>query len=105
MHAYRTHTCCELKKSDVGTNVRLSGWVHRVRDHGGLLFIDLRDHYGLTQCVIEPENPEFSKAEHLHAEWVIRVDGRVDARSEDTVNPKLPTGEVEVRISSLEVLV
>ncbi|MEM8744339.1 MAG: aspartate--tRNA ligase [Pseudomonadota bacterium] len=104
MHAYRTHTCCELKKGDVGTEVRLSGWVHRVRDHGGLLFIDLRDHYGLTQCVIEPENAEFAKAEQLHAEWVIRVDGRVDARSDETVNPKLPTGEVEVRIASLEVL-
>ncbi len=104
MHAYRTHTCAELRKGDVGANVRLSGWVHRVRDHGGLLFIDLRDHYGLTQCVIEPENAEFAKAEQLHAEWVIRVDGRVDARSQDTVNPKLPTGEVEVRISSLEVL-
>ncbi|MDA7945954.1 MAG: aspartate--tRNA ligase [Hyphomicrobiaceae bacterium] len=104
MHAYRTHTCRELRKNDVGTQVRLSGWVHRVRDHGGLLFIDLRDHYGLTQCVIEPENAEFSKAEQLHAEWVIRVDGRVDARSDETVNPKLPTGEVEVRITSLEVL-
>ncbi len=104
MHAYRTHTCSELRKGDVGAEVRLSGWVHRVRDHGGLLFIDLRDHYGLTQCVIEPENAEFAKAEQLHAEWVIRVDGRVDARSEETVNPKLPTGEVEVRISSLEVL-
>jgi len=104
MHAYRTHTCGDLKKGDVGTEVRLSGWVHRVRDHGGLLFIDLRDHYGLTQCVIEPENPEFAKAEILHAEWVVRVDGRVDARSEETVNSKLPTGDVEVRIASLEVL-
>ena len=104
MHAYRTHNCGELKKSDVGTQVRVSGWVHRVRDHGGLLFIDLRDHYGLTQCVIEPENSEFPKAENLRAEWVVRVDGRVDARSDDTVNSNLPTGDVEVRISALEVL-
>ena len=104
MNVYRTHTCGELKKSDVGSKVCVSGWVHRVRDHGGLLFIDLRDHYGLTQCVIEPENAEFAKTETLRAEWVIRVGGRVEARSEDTVNPNLPTGEVEVRIASLEVL-
>ncbi|GBE44620.1 aspartate--tRNA ligase [bacterium BMS3Bbin10] len=104
MHAYRTHNCGELRKSDVGAEVRLSGWVHRVRDHGGLLFIDLRDHYGLTQCVIEPGNSEFPMAEALRAEWVVRVDGRVEARSGDTVNPNLPTGEVEVRISALEVL-
>ncbi len=104
MHAYRTHTCGELKKQDVGAQVRVSGWVHRVRDHGGLLFIDVRDHYGLTQCVIEPENAEFAKAEAARAEWVVRVDGRVDARSGDTVNTNLPTGEVEVRIASLEVL-
>lgn len=104
MHAYRTHTCAELKKNDVETQVRVSGWVHRVRDHGGLLFIDVRDHYGLTQCVIEPENAEFAIAESVHAEWVIRVDGRVDARSDDTINANLPTGEVEVRISSIEVL-
>ena len=104
MHVYRTHNCSELKKSDVGAEVRLSGWVHRVRDHGGLLFIDLRDHYGLTQCVIEPENSEFPKAATLRAEWVVRIDGRVDARSDDTRNPNLPTGDVEVRISALEVL-
>ena len=104
MHAYRTHTCGALRGTDVGTGVRVSGWVHRVRDHGGLLFIDLRDHYGITQCVIEPENAEFSKAEELRAEWVVRVDGKVEARSDETVNPNLPTGEVEVRISALEVL-
>lgn len=104
MHAYRTHKCNELRKSDVGSDVRVSGWVHRVRDHGGLLFIDLRDHYGLTQCVIEPENTEFAKAEVLRAEWVVKVEGRVDARSQDTINANLPTGEVEVRISGIEVL-
>ncbi len=104
MHEYRTHTCGALRKSDVGQEVRLSGWVHRVRDHGGLLFIDLRDHYGLAQCVIEPENPEFKVAEVVRAEWVITVTGKVVARSADTVNPNLPTGEVEVRIASIRVL-
>jgi len=103
-HTYRTHTCGQLRKDDVGTQVRLSGWVHRVRDHGGLLFIDLRDHYGLTQCVIEPENPLFELADSLRAEWVARVDGEVVARSDETVNPNLPTGEVEIRISALDVL-
>jgi aspartyl-tRNA synthetase len=104
MHAYRTHNCGELKRDDVGSDVRLSGWVHRVRDHGGLLFIDLRDHYGMTQCVIEPENANFAIAETVRAEWVIRIDGKVDARSDDTINTNMPTGEVEIRISSLEVL-
>ncbi len=104
MHEYRTHTCGELRKEDVGIQTRLSGWVHRVRDHGGLLFIDLRDHYGLTQCVIEPEGSDFGKMENVRAEWVIRVDGRVEARDSDTVNTTLPTGAVEVRISSVEIL-
>src|SRR6201993_1546384 len=104
MHAYRTHTCGELRKEAVGQRVRLSGWVHRVRDHGGLLFIDLRDHYGITQCVIEPETAAFADADQVRAEWVIRIDGRVVAREGETVNPNLPTGEIEVRIASLEVL-
>jgi aspartyl-tRNA synthetase len=104
LHAYRTHTCGALRKTDVGGNARISGWVHRVRDHGGLLFVDLRDHYGLTQCVIEPENPVFKAAEKLRAEWVARIDGRVVARSAETINPHLATGEVEIRISSLDVL-
>ena len=82
----------------------LSGWVHRVRDHGGLLFIDLRDHYGLTQCVVDPHAPAFAAGEKVRAEWVIRVDGEVVIREGDTVNPHLPTGEVEVRIGSIEVL-
>ncbi len=104
MHEYRTHTCGELRDSDVGKQTRLSGWVHRVRDHGGLLFIDLRDHYGLTQCVIEPEGADFGKMENVRAEWVIRVDGTVEARDGDTVNTTLPTGAVEVRILSMEIL-
>ncbi len=104
LHAYRSVTCGALRKGDAGKAVRLSGWVHRVRDHGGLLFIDLRDHYGLTQCVVDPKAPAFSAAEQVRAEWVVRIDGEVVIREGDTVNPNLPTGEVEVRIGSLEVL-
>lgn len=103
MHAYRSHTCEALRKSDVGTEVRLSGWVHRVRDHGGLLFIDLRDHYGLTQCVIEPDETFFAEAEKLRAESVITVTGPCMARSDETVNNDLPTGAIEVRIAGLVV--
>jgi aspartyl-tRNA synthetase len=104
MHDYRTHKCGALRKEDVGKRVRLSGWVHRVRDHGGLLFIDLRDHYGLTQCVADPKSPAFATAEKLKPEWVVRIDGEVVARTPETVNPNLPTGAVEVRIENLEVL-
>jgi aspartyl-tRNA synthetase len=104
MHAYRSHNCGALRKKDVGTHVRLSGWVHRVRDHGGLLFIDLRDHYGLTQIVVDPASPAFKLAEKVKPEWVIRVDGEVVARSAETINPNLPTGEVEVRLKELETL-
>src|SRR4051812_48776144 len=98
MHAYRTHTCGALRAADTGQTVRLSGWVHRKRDHGGLIFIDLRDHYGLTQLVFNPGTPGFSTVEHLRAESVIRVDGEVVARTPETVNPNLPTGEVEVKV-------
>jgi aspartyl-tRNA synthetase len=104
MHPYRTHTCAALTTGDVGNNVRLSGWVHRVRDHGGLLFIDLRDHYGLTQLVVDPDSAAFKLAETVRSEWVIRVDGEVKARTPETVNKKQPTGEVEVFIRELEVL-
>lgn len=104
MHAFRTHTCGALRSADVGNTVRLSGWVHRIRDHGGLLFIDLRDHYGITQIVADPDSPVFAAVETLKPEWVVRVDGTVVARSEDTVNPNLPTGEVEVRVKDLEIL-
>ncbi|MCD7061139.1 aspartate--tRNA ligase [Pelagibacterium xiamenense] len=103
-HRYRSHTCAQLKAADVGSNARLSGWVHRIRDHGGLLFIDLRDHYGITQCVVDPDSPAFALAETLRAEWVVRVDGEVKARTPDTVNPNLPTGAVEVFIREIEVL-
>jgi aspartyl-tRNA synthetase len=104
MHEYRTHTCGVLRKEDVGKTVRLSGWVHRLRDHGGLLFIDLRDHYGLTQVVADPHSPAFKEAERLKPEWVVRIDGEVVARTPETINPNLPTGEVEVKVKSLEVL-
>lgn len=104
MHTYRTHTCGELRDTNVGDIVRLSGWVHRVRDHGGLLFIDLRDHYGLTQCVVEPDSDMFAAAEAARAEWVIKVEGRVEARSDETINTDLDTGRVEIRISAVEVL-
>ena len=101
MHRYRSHTCAALRTGDVGNNVRLSGWVHRVRDHGGLLFIDLRDHYGLTQLVIDPDSAAFKLAESVRSEWVIRVDGEVKARTPETVNARQPTGEVEVFIREL----
>ncbi|WP_146119459.1 aspartate--tRNA ligase [Phyllobacterium phragmitis] len=104
MHRYRSHTCAALRKSDVGSTVRLSGWVHRVRDHGGILFIDLRDHYGLTQIVADPDSPAFKVAETLRSEWVIRVDGEVKARTDETINSGLPTGEVEIFAREIEVL-
>ena len=104
MHRYRSKTCADLRASDAGNTVRLSGWVHRVRDHGGLLFIDLRDHYGITQVVADPDSPAFTLAETVRAEWVIRVDGKVKARDADTVNPNLPTGDVEVFASEIDVL-
>jgi aspartyl-tRNA synthetase len=104
LHAYRTHTCGELRQGDAGEVVRLSGWIHRKRDHGGLMFIDLRDHYGLTQLVLSPDTPGFDMAERLRAESVIRIDGQVVARGAEAVNPNLPTGEIEVRVVALEVL-
>ena len=104
MHRYRSHTCGALQKRDVGKVVRLSGWVHRVRDHGGLLFIDLRDHYGITQVVADPDSPAFKAAETVRSEWVIRVDGKVRDRPEGTVNRELPTGEMELFASEIEVL-
>ena len=103
MHAYRTHTCGELRKAHVGQTVRVSGWLNRRRDHGGLLFIDLRDHYGVTQCVVEPDEAAFAAADQARSEWVLTCTGRVVARTEGTVNPDMPTGEVEVRIESVTV--
>jgi aspartyl-tRNA synthetase len=104
MHAYRSHTCAQLRAADVGSEVRLSGWVHRVRDHGGVLFIDLRDHYGITQVLADSDSPAFADIEKLRAEWVVSIDGRVKARDAALVNPKIATGEVEVYATGLRVL-
>ncbi|MGR3464887.1 aspartate--tRNA ligase [Limimaricola sp.] len=104
MHAYRTHTCAALTSDNVGDTVRLSGWVHRIRDHGGILFIDLRDHYGMTQVLCDPDSAAFAEVEKLRSEWCIRIDGEVKARAPELVNPKLPTGEIEVFVRGVEVL-
>jgi aspartyl-tRNA synthetase len=104
MHAFRTHSCADLTANNVGETVRLSGWVHRIRDHGGVLFIDLRDHYGITQVLCDPDSPVFEDVEKVRSEWCIRIDGEVKARDESLVNPKLPTGEIEVFIRDMEVL-
>lgn len=104
MHAFRSHTCAALTAANVGETVRLSGWVHRIRDHGGVLFVDLRDHYGITQVLADPDSPVFSQVEAVRSEWCIRIDGEVKARDESLINPKLPTGEIEVFIRDIEVL-
>src|SRR6202047_3622631 len=103
MHAYRTHTCGALRLADAGRPARLSGWVHRKRDHGQLLFVDLRDHYGLTQCVIDVTSPLFPAADALRLESVVTMTGHIAARSADTINPRLVTGEVELVIAEIEV--
>ena len=104
MHLYRSHKCNELNEKNKGEEVRLSGWVHRVRDHGGVLFIDLRDHYGITQIVIDPDSKDFGIAEKVRSEWVIKVDGKVRLRDEDTINPELPTGKIEIFADNINVL-
>jgi aspartyl-tRNA synthetase len=104
MHRYRSHTCGQIREADAGSKVRLSGWCHRIRDLGGVLFIDLRDHYGITQCVVDPDSPAFSTAEKLRSEWVVRIEGDVRVRPEGTDNPELPTGKVEVYVRDIEVL-
>jgi len=104
MHAYRTHTCGQLRAEHVGNTVKLSGWVHRKRDLGGLLFIDLRDHYGITQCVVTPSNPNFARLERIRVESVICVTGEVVARDPGTVNPALATGEIDLKVKDLAIL-
>ena len=104
MHSYRSHTCADLNVTNVGSDVRLSGWVHRIRDHGGVLFVDLRDHYGITQVLCDPDSPVFSEMEKVRSEWCIRIDGNVKARDESLVNTKIPTGQIEVFVRDLEVL-
>jgi aspartyl-tRNA synthetase len=104
MHRYRTHLCGEIRERHIGERVRLAGWCHRIRDHGGLLFIDLRDHYGITQCVADPASPAFAAAERLRAEFVIRVEGEIRRRPAGTENPELPTGAIELVIAEIELL-
>ena len=104
MHAYRSHSCADLTKTDVGADVRLAGWVHRIRDHGGVLFIDLRDHYGVTQLICDPDSPVFAQVEKLRSEYCIRIDGAVKARDAGLINAKIPTGEIEVFIRDMEIL-
>lgn len=104
MHAYRSHTCAALSAANAGEEVRLSGWVHRVRDHGGVLFIDLRDHYGITQILCDGDSPAFAALEKVRAEWVIRIDGKVKLRDASLVNARIPTGEIEVYVKDVEVL-
>ncbi|MBB4076161.1 aspartyl-tRNA synthetase [Bartonella fuyuanensis] len=104
MHRYRSHHCAALRRCDVGTQVRLSGWVHRVRDHGGILFVDLRDHFGITQIIANSASPAFKVMEKVRSEWVIRVDGEVCARSDEVINATLPTGEIEIFAQEVEIL-
>ena len=104
MHAYRSHSCADLTAENVGETVRLSGWVHRVRDHGGVLFIDLRDHYGVTQVLCDPDSPVFNEVETVRSEWCIRIDGNVKKRDDALINPKIPTGEIEVFVRDMEIL-
>ncbi|MGC2093714.1 MAG: aspartate--tRNA ligase [Methylocella sp.] len=104
MHRYRTHRCGDLRETQAGETIRLSGWCHRIRDHGGVLFIDLRDHYGVTQCVVDPDSKAFDQAEKLRSEWVVRIDGAVRKRPAGTENLEMPTGLVEVYVNGIEVL-
>ncbi|MBO5762810.1 MAG: aspartate--tRNA ligase, partial [Lentisphaeria bacterium] len=104
MSIYRTHTCGELRKSDVGKTVKIAGWIHSVRDHGGVIFIDLRDHYGITQVVIDPEQAFYQALDRWRVETVVSFGGTVVARAESTVNPKLITGEIEISATEMEVL-
>ncbi len=104
MHRYRTHTCGELKKTDIGSKAALSGWIHNRRDHGGVLFIDLRDHYGVTQVVIRPDSGFQYDIAHLHKESVVRFEGKIIPRDAENVNPNMKPGEIELEVSAFEVL-
>ena len=104
MNRYRTHSCNELRKKDVGNDVILSGWINKKRDHGNLLFIDLRDNYGITQCIIDQENLLFKELEKIQLETVIKIDGKVLERKDETINKDIETGEIEVSIKNFEIL-
>jgi len=104
LNKFRSHNCNELRKKDIGNKVFLSGWVNKKRDHGNLLFIDLRDNYGITQCIIDKENLNFSRLEKTQLETVIKINGKVVDRSEDTINKEIATGEIEIAIESFSIL-
>ena len=104
MNKYRTHTCNELSKKEVGSDIKISGWINKKRDHGNLLFIDLRDNYGITQCIINQENKNFKEIEKLQLETVIKIEGKVLERTEETINKDIQTGEIEVSINNFEIL-
>ena len=104
MHRYRSHTCGALREAEAGQEARLAGWCHRIRDHGGVLFIDLRDHYGITQCVVDPDSQAFAQAEKLRSEWVVRLDGKVRVRPAGTENEEMATGKIELYVAAIEVL-
>ena len=104
MNKYRTHNCNELGKKDLGKKILLAGWINKKRDHGNLLFIDLRDNYGITQCIIDKENNNFQKLEKVQLETVVKIDGEVIERSVDTINKEINTGEIEVSIKNFEIL-
>ena len=104
MNKFRSHNCNELRKKDVGTKVLLSGWVNKKRDHGNLLFIDLRDNYGITQCIIDKDNSNFNELEKIQLETVIKIDGKVIDRSKDTINKEIETGEIEIAINKFFIL-
>ena len=104
MSKYRSHNCNELRKKDIGNEITLSGWINKKRDHGNLLFIDLRDNYGITQCIIDKENSKFSELEKIQLETVIKVNGKVVERSDDTINKEIETGDIEIAIKNFEVL-
>ena len=103
MNKYRTHNCSELLEKDAGKKVTLSGWLHRKRDHGNLLFIDLRDNYGVTQCIIDKANSNFNIIEKMQLETVIKIDGKVVSRSDETINKEIESGEIEVAINEIEI--
>ncbi|MEQ9445218.1 MAG: OB-fold nucleic acid binding domain-containing protein, partial [Rhodospirillaceae bacterium] len=104
MHRYRTHNCGALRLEDAGQEARISGWVHRKRDHGNLVFIDLRDQFGLTQCVVDTSSPVFALIDGARSETVLCITGKVVVRTEDTVNERLPTGKIELQVEAVEVL-
>ena len=104
MSKYRSHNCNELRKKDIGNVITLSGWINKKRDHGNLLFIDLRDNYGITQCIIDKENSNFNELEKIQLETVIQVNGKVVERSDDTINKEIETGDIEIAIKNFEVL-